>query len=210
MIPLLPVGGIIDHRYGILTTPGHRGIPAGIVAGMRWGADNQAFTVGFQPAVFFPWLESMETYRAACLFIPLPDEVGDAAATLQRFAEWRSRFGDWPCAFVAQDGQEDLTLPDSRLWSTLFVGGTTEWKLSEAAYSIIQEAQQLGKCIHIGRVNWWRRYRHFAGMPGSERWTFDGTRTRFDGTQKTFEAWAGYTTRDVQLRFPVPLRDCDG
>lgn len=209
MRPLLPVGGIIDHRFGILTTPSHKGVPIGILEGMDWAADNQAFTVGFDPELFFPWLASMEPYRAKCLFVPPPDVAGDARATIAQFYRWRPCFDGWPCAFVVQDGQENLELPDLQLWSTLFVGGTTEWKLSEAAYSIILAAQQLGKRIHIGRVNWWRRYQHFASMPGSREWTFDGTRTRFDGTQRTLEAWAGYTARDVQLRFPVPLCDSD-
>ena len=210
MKPLLPVGGIVDHRFGIMTTPGHKGIPAGIVAGMDWAADNQAFTQGFEPGVFFPWLKSMLPYRETCLFVPLPDWVGDAAVTIRNFNMWRYKFTGWPCAFVAQDGQENLDFPDPRLWITLFVGGTTEWKVSEAAYSVIQEAQRLEKYIHIGRVNWWKRYQHFAGMPGAERWTFDGTRTRYDGTQKTVEAWADYMERDVQLRFPIPCGDSGG
>ena len=44
MMFLLPVGGIVDYRFGIMTTPGHKGVPVGITAGMKWAADNQAFT----------------------------------------------------------------------------------------------------------------------------------------------------------------------
>jgi len=195
-----------------MTTPGHKGIPAGILDGMRWAADNQAFTRGFEPAPFFEWLETMWPYRKTCLFVPLPDVVGDAKRTLRNFETWRNwpAFRLWPLAVVAQDGQESLSLPDPRHWSALFVGGSTRWKLSEAAYSVILEAQRLGKHIHIGRVNWWKRYAHFAGMPGSEEWTCDGTRTRFDGTKKTVAAWAEYMARPVQSRFGVSLRDCGG
>ena len=191
-----------------MTTPGHRGVPAGVVAGMDWGADNQAFARGFEPGVFFPWLESMELYRGTCLFVPLPDRVGDARATICSFETWIDEFAGWPCAFVAQDGQECLDLPDLRLWGTLFVGGSTEWKVSDAARSVIQEAQGLGKGIHIGRVNWWKRYKHFASMPGSEGWTFDGTRTRYDGVARTMEAWAEYMARDVRSDPPVSCSCC--
>jgi hypothetical protein len=177
---------------------------------MDWAADNQAFTQGFEPGLFFPWLETMKPYRETCLFVPLPDVFGDAVRTIRNFTMWCYKFTGWPRAFVAQDGQESLELPDSSRWAALFVGGTTEWKLSEAAYSVIQEAQRLGKHIHIGRVNWWKRYAHFAGMPGSEEWTFDGTRTRYDGTQNTIKAWTEYMERPVQARFPVPLRDYSG
>ena len=45
---------------------------------------------------------------------------------------------------VAQDGQEDLALPDAALWEVLFVGGSTAWKLSPAAVMVIRRAQALG------------------------------------------------------------------
>jgi len=201
---LLPVGGVVDERFGILTTPGHKGVPVGIVSGLDWAADNQAFTKGFEPAVFFPWLDSMLPYRKTCLFVPLPDVVGDAGLTLVYFGMWRYKFLGWPIAFVAQDGQESLSFPEARLWDVLFIGGSTEWKVSDAAASVIIRAQSIGKHIHIGRVNWWRRYEHFRGMEGSDEFTCDGTRTRFDGTARTVEAWAEYMERRYQLRLPLP------
>lgn len=200
---LLPVGGIVDRRFGILTTPGHKGIPAGIPAGMDWAADTMAYTNGFQPDVFFPWLKTMKPYRDRCLFVPVPDKVGDARATFWLYQKWAGQFDGWSLAFVAQDGQEDLDFPGDG-WQVLFVGGTTKWKVSQAAVSVIQRAQALGKRIHIGRVNWWRRYHHFRGMEGSNEFTCDGTRTRFDGTAATVEAWLGYMERAYQLRLPVP------
>jgi len=206
---LLPVGGIVDRRFGILTTPGHKGIPIGIVEGMDWAADNQAFTKGFDPVTFFEWLASMEQYRATCLFVPVPDVVGDAGLTLTYFGLWRYRFVDWPVAFVAQDGQEHLSFPDPALWDTLFIGGSTFWKLTDGAAACIKRAQTLGKRIHVGRVNWAERYDHFAAFEGSEEWTCDGTRTRYDGTRRTVEAWAEYMAAPrrpveaVQIRLPV-------
>lgn len=189
---LAPVGGYIDHANGILTTPGHAGIPVGIVAGMRWAADNEAYSRGFDPARFFPWLVRMEPYKHSCLFVPVPDVVGDSIATLSSFRNWIVRFDGWPLAFVAQDGQENLPLPDPSTWGTLFVGGSTEWKESMAAVEVIRRAQAMWKHIHIGRVNWKRRYNLFNVLKGSEGWTYDGTRTRYDGTWKTIRAWGNY------------------
>lgn len=214
MRALLPVGGIVDHRFGILTAPNHKGIPAGITSGMQWAADigckdGPEYVKRANLVITIRWLNrEILQCHSKCLFIAGYDVVGDAERTIKTFEFLRWSFLGWPLAFCAQDGQEDLELPDSRLWETLFVGGSTEWKTSESAYSVILEAQRLEKHIHIGRVNWWKRYEHFASMPNSERWTFDGTRTRYDGTQKTLEAWADYMERDVQLRLPIPCGDC--
>lgn len=35
---LAPVGGNVDF-YGIITAPNHRGVPAGIKAGLPWAGD---------------------------------------------------------------------------------------------------------------------------------------------------------------------------
>lgn len=43
----------------------------------------------------------------------------------------------------------------------LFIGGTTEWKLSANVDWLIAEAQDGGKWVHVGRVNSARRIRHF-------------------------------------------------
>jgi hypothetical protein len=189
---LLPVGGVVDHHFGILTSPAHRAIPKGIRAGMRWGGENQAFTKGFDPERFFGWVRTMEPYREQCLFIPPPDIVGNAIATLTSWRNWIVRFDGWPLAFVAQDGQEDLPFPDPDTFSTLFIGGSTDWKLSQAAVDCIKRAQRLGKHIHIGRVNWGRRYRIFRVLDGSNKFTCDGTRTRFDGVDNTINSWLAY------------------
>ena len=63
----------------------------------------------------------------------MPDVVGNARVTVRAFYTWHNALKGWPLAFVAQDGQEDLDLPEPTLWTTLFVGGTTDWKLSKCA-----------------------------------------------------------------------------
>jgi len=134
--------------------------------------------------------------------VTAPDVVGDAQRTLEAFATWAPHFTGWSLAFVAQDGQEALPFPEMQ-WSTLFVGGSTEWKLGEGAASCIRRAQALGKHIHIGRVNNWRRYHYFRGMEGSDEWTCDGTKTRFIGTARAVAMWARYMDRAYQPRLAL-------
>jgi len=200
---LLPVGGVTDHRFGILTSPQHSfaGIPQGISDGMEWAGDigcesGPEYVKRCDPDAAFLWLDSMLPYRERCLFVTVPDVVGDAAATIDAYWRWNQHFTGWPLAFAAQDGQERLTFPGDD-WRVLFVGGTTEWKLSRACEGVIRDAQRLGKRIHIGRVNYWKRYAHFRRMPGSEEWTCDGTRVRFEGTSRTLVAWAGYMAQPL-------------
>ncbi len=184
---LAPVGGMVD-AYGILTSYAHKGIPAGIVSGMRWAGDNCAYT-GTDAARFLAWLVTMQPYRAACLFVAVPDVVGDAAATMAQYLAWAVQMAGWPLAFVCQDGQQPQDIPDC---AALFIGGTTAWKESQAAIDCIREGQRRGLHIHIGRVNWWRRYAMFRVLEGSEHFTCDGTRTRFEGTERTLAAWRNY------------------
>lgn len=201
---LLSVGGIIDHRFGILTTPSHRGVPSGILAGMEWAADNEAFTKDFNSSVYFPWFETMLPYKGKCLFITIPDKIYDAVGTIELFNRWHEYYEDWPLAFVAQDGQEFLDFPSTDKWSALFVGGSTVWKDGRGAVECIHRAQALGKHIHIGRVNFDRRYTHFDRMEGSNEFTCDGTRQRFEGVERTVRAWLGYMDRTrYQIRMPL-------
>jgi hypothetical protein len=138
----------------------------------------------------------MLRYRPLCLFVTVPDVVGDSSATIDNFWRWSPHFTGWSLAFAAQDGQENHDFPSSD-WGTLFVGGSTEWKEGLGAIECIKRAQALGKHIHIGRVNWWRRYALFRQIKGSEDFTCDGTRQRFEGIDRTKEAWAEYRRRLV-------------
>lgn len=187
---LVPVGGVIDDAFGILTTYQHHGVVAGIRAGLPWAADNCAFSDRFDADRFLAWLPTMTEYHPTCLFVVVPDVVGDSAATLERWHEWRPKLLSWPLAFACQDGQLPDEIPAD--CDVVFIGGTTTWKLSESALCCIRWGQANGKGIHIGRVNWGKRYRHFRIMRGSEFFTTDGTRTRFDGTERTLRSWKAY------------------
>jgi hypothetical protein len=139
----------------------------------------------------------MEPYRGQCLFMAGGDIVGNSEATLETYAEFGHYFTGWPLAYVAQNGAEDLPIPAD--CAAVFIGGDTEWKVSDAAVSVIKRAQDMGKHIHIGRVNWFKRYKAFSIMEGSEHFTCDGTRPRKGGRDDTLAAWANYENhRQIQ------------
>jgi hypothetical protein len=187
---LVPVGGVTDSAFGVLTSYKHKGIPVGIRTGLPWAADNCAFSNSFDPHKFTQWLEKMTPYRDTCLFVVVPDKVGDCGTTLALWHEWRPKLNHWPLAFVCQDGQAPSEIPLD--CDAIFIGGSTGWKTSSGVTACIQWAQTLAKSVHIGRVNWGKRYAHFRIMKGSEHFTCDGTRTRFDGTERTLAAWKQY------------------
>lgn len=144
-------------RLGVLLTPANGNRIQNVVdSGLPWACDNSAYS-NFDAGAFA---------RMACrvaglprlLWVSCPDVVANAAATLARFEHW----GPWlsgfglPVAFVGQDGIESLTVPWER-FACFFIGGSTEWKLSQAAADLGLEAKRRGKWLHMGRVNSDRR-----------------------------------------------------
>jgi hypothetical protein len=125
-----------------------------------WGADNGCFS---QPEKFtldgyYAWLASHAVDRPTCLFAVAPDVVGNAYKTLERSRPVMPviRALGYPVAFVAQDGIQAITIPWDE-FDCLFVGGSTQFKLSEQAYAVAAEARRRGKWTHMGRVNSLRR-----------------------------------------------------
>lgn len=208
---LAPLAGFTDPRFGILTSYKH-GIAAGVSAGLQWAADLGAlsgpeYVKRYNPEESLPWLERMSPYRSTCLFVTVPDHVGDAKRTLEEFS--RISFPNWPLALVAQDGLEDLDFPPADTWAALFIGGSNEWKMSDSALDCITRAQEIGKHVHIGRVNRFRRYKHFRSLEGSEGFTCDGTYTRY-AKDEALENWARYMEAPRQLGLYIPRRDRNG
>ncbi len=156
----------LPDTVSVITTPGHQSIPLGICAGRPWALDNEMFVGKYDFQTFYPYLERLKPYEAQCLFVACPDEVGDARLTLLNFRELCDWFldRDWPLAFVAQNGQEDLPFPSPDLWQYLFIAGDTEWKCGSGATACIARAHALGKPIHLGRVNSWQRFAHFLRL----------------------------------------------
>lgn len=190
---LTSVAGV-HSMYGTLTTYKHRGVVSSIANGKPWAADNCAFSNEFDGCKFLHWLEtSMLPYQSTCLFVVVPDMVGDSGATLHLFDEYAPLLIDkWPIAYVAQDGSERFDIPEC---DALFIGGTTEWKESAHAVTMIKRAQCRCLHIHIGRVNTRRRYDMFRLLDGSNEFTCDGTKQRFVGVDNAHALFRGFESR---------------
>jgi hypothetical protein len=132
--------------------------------------DNGAFS-GFDAGGFVRLLERCRPALSRCLFVACPDVVGSARRTLECFAHWQYEMVGWPLALVAQDGIENLDIP-WQCMSAVFIGGTTDWKMSTAAADVIKAAQIIGKHVHVGRINTVKRFRHFERLGAN---TCDGS-----------------------------------
>jgi hypothetical protein len=128
--------------------------------GRLWAADNDCFQGLDVSAYWRMIIRISKVNRERLLWVAVPDVVGAAQETVNRWVEWYPQLDylDLPAAFVGQDGLE--LIRDQIPWhqmACLFIGGTTEWKLSEHAESLMREAKQRGKLVHVGRVNTRRR-----------------------------------------------------
>jgi hypothetical protein len=114
----------------------------------------------------------------------VPDVVADNDATLELFEQWAPELErrELPLALVAQDGltHEQLRERAPRL-AALFIGGSTEWKLSDEAAELARLASELGLFVHWGRVNSKRRIDHIIATGAAD--SFDGSKwARFRNT----------------------------
>lgn len=137
-----------------------------LLPGVTWCADNSCFGKNYPgDDRWFAWLESLAEHSERCLFATAPDVIGDAAATLNRSLPWLPKIRElgFKAALVAQDGLENLDVPWDE-FDCLFIGGSTEWKLSSGPQQLIAEAKERGKWVHVGRVNSRKRYNLFASL----------------------------------------------
>ncbi len=153
---------LVEIGVGLMVTPESGYRPERIARYPAWAADNGCYAKGerFDAQRWLDWLERHRQFAVSCLFATAPDVVADAKATWERSTEFLPQLREmgFPAGFVAQDGLESLEVHWDA-FDCLFVGGSTEWKLSEPAYELAMEARQRGKHVHMGRVNGWRRFR---------------------------------------------------
>lgn len=194
-------------NLGRLVQPRHVNSMAATAAdGMLWAADNDCYQ-RLDMHKYDAMLDALQVVagtryvggdlvdereaRSRCLFVTVPDVVGDPIATLRQWVRWQSapRRRGLPLAFVAQDGCERGLVPPWHSFDALFVGGTTAWKLGPAAERVVREAKAAGKWVHMGRVNSARRARYAAAI-GCD--SFDGTGAALftDLLLPTYLAWA--------------------
>lgn len=169
------LGCIITQRQGNTPEPGWDVI-----------ADNGCFSDRWTREGWESWLPTVD--RPSTRFAVVPDVVGDHRATLERwleFSPWVRSLGFQP-AFVLQDGCTESEVP--RDAEFLFIGGSTEWKLSPCARDITMSAVAEGRWVHMGRVNSLKRLRIAASWGVS---SVDGTYLTFgpDVNLPTLLSW---------------------
>lgn len=158
------------HEIGLMCQPASN--PPS--AGWLWAADNGCFSEAWDEQKWLAWLHKPHP-RAGCLFAVVPDVVGDAEATFERWMRYAVTVHEagFPTAFVGQDG---LTCDLFADWAdAFFVGGSTDWKMSDDAFDFAKEARERGMWVHVGRVNSWSRFKAWAPYADS----CDGTLLAF-------------------------------
>lgn len=153
----------IQYGCGRLVQPRHySSIEKTAHAGIPWAADNDCFQ-GLDEEAFHKMLARIAGLPG-CLFVTAPDIVGDHEATLERWPRWSTVISSHklPPAFVLQDGCPPGYVPDDA--AAVFIGGTTTYKLSEAAALSVATAKQRGIWAHMGRVNSARRMAYAASI----------------------------------------------
>lgn len=124
--------------------------------------DNGAFA-RFEVKGFLAMLAKHESRKDLCRFVAAPDVVGCALRTMECFHHWQPRLANWPVAFVCQDGQETLNIPWQNC-AAVFIGGSTDWKMSRHAAAIVKASKVIGKWCHIGRINTPGRLEYFEDL----------------------------------------------
>jgi hypothetical protein len=197
-----PDGELVHPRLGRLLQPRHlSSVELTAAAGIPWAADNDCFQ-GLNDVAYVKMLDRLEGL-AGCLFVTVPDVVGDARATRRLWHLWRdvADVGQ-PLALVAQDGLRSSDVPWDEM-GALFIGGTTEWKESTHVADLVAEAKERGLHVHMGRVNGRRRL-NYARLIGCD--SIDGTAfSMFRDTwlPKAIDEWRVEPLRPHQHRLPL-------
>ena len=192
---MIYLSGVVRPDMPAMITKRMRNPPP---SGQPWAADNGRYArpEEYTDAAFLAWLATMPA--ESCLFATAPDVVGNAGATLALSAPMYRKIRElgYRPALVAQDGLERLSefIPWQD-FDVLFIGGTTEWKLSEAAYALAAEAKRRGKWVHMGRVNSLRRMRIAEAM-GCD--SADGTVLKHD-PNRPVASWSTRVNNEPSL-----------
>lgn len=164
---------LLENGFGVMLSPVYPKAPDNQWV---WAADNGCFNAKWEEKKWFKWLGTLENPETA-MFATVPDVVGDHTVTLERWNTYSSKVRDmgFVPAFVAQDGATVGTIPWDEV-GYLFIGGTTEFKLSEQARTLCVASQERQIKIHMGRVNSKKRLK-LAKQWGVD--TADGTHIAF-------------------------------
>jgi len=146
--------------YGAMSSLAGRMEKKALAIGRPWMLDNGEFAGKFNADKWIKAMKNLQPYGHNCLGVVVPDVVGDAVATLEKWHAFKDvvQPGYKKC-FVAQNGMKDIKIPWSE-FDCLFIGGDNHFKLKESPKWIV-EAQRRGKWVHVGRVNTPLRIRRF-------------------------------------------------
>ena len=138
--------------------------------GKQFGVDNDCYSGKFNKDKFLKLMDKIMPYKNKCLFVNPPDVVGNYEKTTESYCQWYREIKDrgLPISYILQDGFR-MKLPELKP-DCLFVGGSTEFKLSQIVLRYLQVVGS-GYWVHIGRVNSFKRIMHFRFVMDS----FDGT-----------------------------------
>lgn len=149
----------LDHpRIGAMFQPRSYGM-ATVDRWPMFAADCGGYGGKFNPNVWLPWIDKIADRGDRCLFAVVPDRFdpddldGNLAATAQMWEQWYEEVlvrGLRP-AWVAQNGATPDDIPPEA--GAVFIGGSTDWKLSEQAWTVVTAARAHELWVHMGRVN---------------------------------------------------------
>lgn len=170
------VNRILPHKYlGKYISPSShankKSLDLIVKQGCIWGADNDCF-VGFDEKLYTKMIKSIPKTKTL-KYVTLPDVVGSHAETMRLFETWQPilKNEQIPVGFVLQDGCINSEVPYDKV-DAIFIGGSTQYKLSNQVRTITETAKQKRKWVHMGRVNSLQRvvYAHNIGCD-----SFDGS-----------------------------------
>ena len=155
-----------DDNLGLLLTP-LVSIPKEDTKDYLTAIDNGAFS-GFNETKFYKTLELYKDINPK--FVVLPDVVADHKQTLDLYNKYKHLEKSFNTAFVLQDGLIEKEIPTNV--SAIFIGGTTEFKLSKQVRKVVKSALKQDLWVHIGRVNSQKRIRYALDIGCN---SFDGS-----------------------------------
>lgn len=149
----------VEAGFGLLVVRGRVG-KAAIDSWPFWAYDNLAFG-DYQAGRSFDddaFLADVLTMIDLPLdrrpdFVALPDRVAAGLDSLALSRAWLARIGrlDLRWALVVQDGMSPDDIPWDAPFKTIFVGGSTAWKL-DTTRNWVEAACAHGKRCHVGRM----------------------------------------------------------
>lgn len=153
--------------FGWLFTPFIKNKP---ILDIPYYSDNGAFAKS-KPFTDHNYQRHIEyCAKVGVNWLTAPDCVGNSVETNRLFRVWLDRLQCVPIAYVLQDGIKIDEIPFNEC-VCVFLGGSTEFKLSDYALKLCYTAKERGKMVHIGRVNTIKRIKHFEGIAD----TIDGS-----------------------------------